>query len=163
MYDLISIIVCYNYIVIITFIIFLFVLLFVIYSVMVLTTGHTGSRPLSYSEIPKDPLVEYFEKEINALKEQLKTSEEEKMNLQFQIVDAIDENKIKMEATRLDNEMKMEAQRLAYENKLSAMRLKLKKISKYAISQEAWYHYAVGSIITFVAIMIAFVVAFKFL
>ena len=66
-----------------------------------------------------------------------------------------------MEAQRLDNEMKMEAQRLAYENKLSAMRLKLRKISKYVISQEAWYHYAVGSIITFVAILIAFVVGSK--
>ena len=93
----------------------------------------------------------------------MKTNKEEKINLQFQIVDAIDENKIKMKATRLDNEMKMEAHRLAYENKLSAMRLKVKKISKYAISQEAWYHYAVSSIITFIAIMIAFVVAFKFL
>ena len=51
----------------------------------------------------------------------------------------------------------------AHEMKMEAMRLKLKKIRKYVISQEAWYHYAVGSIITFVAIMIAFVVAFKFL
>ena len=110
----------------------------------------------------KDPLVEYFEKEINDLKEQLKTSEEENMHLQFQIVDATDENKIKMEAVRLDNKMKMEALRLAYENKLSAMRLKLKMISKYTISQEAWYHYTAGSIITLVAILIAFVVAFKF-
>ena len=67
---------------------------------MVLTTGHTGSRPLSYSEIPKDPLVEYFEKEINALKEQLKTSEEEKRNLQFQIVDGIDDHEMKMEIGR---------------------------------------------------------------
>ena len=31
-----------------------------------------------------------------------------------------------------------------------------------AISQEAWYHYAVGSIVTLVAILIAFVVGFKF-
>ena len=95
------------------------------------------------------------------MKEQLKTSEEEKRNLQFQIVDGIDDHEMKMEAQRLDNEMKMEAQRLAYENKLSAMRLKLRRISKYAISQEAWYHYAVGSIITFVAILIAFVVGSK--
>ena len=95
------------------------------------------------------------------MKEQLKTSEEEKRNLQFQIIDGIDENKIKMEALRLDNEIKMEAQRLAYENKLNAMRLKLRRIIKYAISQEAWYHYTVGSIITFVAILIAFVVGSK--
>ena len=47
--------------------------------------------------------------------------------------------------------------------KMDAMRLKIRKIIKYAIHTEAWYHYAVGSIITFVAIMIAFVVVFKFL
>ena len=50
----------------------------------------------------------------------------------------------------------------AYERKMDAMRVKLKKIRKYAISQEAWYHYAVGSIVTLVAILIAFVVGFKF-
>ena len=50
----------------------------------------------------------------------------------------------------------------ANERKMDAMRVKLKKIRKYAISQEAWYHYAVGSIITLVAILIAFVVGFKF-
>ena len=42
--------------------------------------------------------------------------------------------------------------------KMDAMRL---KIRKYAIHTEAWYHYAVGSIVTLVAIMIAFVVALK--
>jgi hypothetical protein len=41
---------------------------------------------------------------------------------------------------------------------MDAMRL---KIRKYAVNKEAWYHYAVGSIITLVAILIAFVVAFK--
>ena len=66
-----------------------------------------------------------------------------------------------MEALRLDNKMKMEAMRLAYENIMSAMRLKLRRISKYAISQEDWYNYAVGSIITFIAILIAFVVGSK--
>jgi hypothetical protein len=40
--------------------------------------------------------------------------------------------------------------------------LKLRKIRKYVISQEAWYHYAVGSIVTLVAILIAFVVRLKF-
>ena len=77
------------------------------------------------------------------------------MNLQFQLADVIDENEIKIETMyktmRLDQEIKM-----------NAMRLKLKKIRKYAISQEAWYHYVVGSIITLVAIMIAFVLGFKF-
>ena len=50
--------------------------------------------------------------------------------------------------------MKMNAMRL----KMDAMRLKLKKIRKYAIDNEAWYHYAVGSIVTLVAIFITFVV-----
>jgi hypothetical protein len=48
-----------------------------------------------------------------------------------------------------------------HKNKMAAMRLKLRKIRKYAIDKEAWYHYAVGSIVTLVAILIAFVVAFK--
>ena len=46
--------------------------------------------------------------------------------------------------------------------KMEKMRLKIRKIRKYAIHSEAWYHYAVGSIVTLVAILIAFVVAFKF-
>ena len=45
--------------------------------------------------------------------------------------------------------------------KMEEMRLKIRKIRKYAIDGEAWYHYAVGSIVTLVAILIAFVVAFK--
>ena len=45
---------------------------------------------------------------------------------------------------------------------MDAMRLKIRKIRKYAIHTEAWYHYAVGSIVTLVAIMIAFVVALKY-
>ena len=49
-----------------------------------------------------------------------------------------------------------------YEMKMDAMRVKLKKFRNYVISQEAWYHYAVGSIVTLVAILIAFVVGFKF-
>ena len=46
--------------------------------------------------------------------------------------------------------------------KIEKMRLKIRKIRKYAIHSEAWYHYAVESIVTLVAILIAFVVAFKF-
>ena len=41
------------------------------------------------------------------------------------------------------------------------MRLKIKKIRKYAINKEAWNHYVVGSMVTLVTILIAFVVAFK--
>jgi hypothetical protein len=81
------------------------------------------------------------------LKAKLKRSEdlrlqclEEKMKLEFKLADVVDDHEIKM----------------------NAMRLKLKKIRKYAINQEAWYHYAVGSIIILVAILIAFVVGFKF-
>ena len=41
---------------------------------------------------------------------------------------------------------------------MDAMHLNIKKIKKYAIDNEAWYHYVVGSIVTLVAIFIAFVV-----
>ena len=58
------------------------------------------------------------------------------MTLEFYIADVVDDHNMKM----------------------NAMRLKLKKIRKYAIDNKAWYHYAVGSIVTFVAIFIAFVV-----
>ena len=60
------------------------------------------------------------------------------MILELHVVDVVNDNKIKMDAMRL-------------------------KIRKYAIDTEAWYHYAIGSIVTFVAIMIAFVVALKWL
>ena len=73
------------------------------------------------------------------MKEKLKRTEEEKMGLELHVADVVDDHKIKMDA----------------------MRLKLRKIRKYAIDKEAWYHYAVGSIVTLVAILIAFVVAFK--
>ena len=46
--------------------------------------------------------------------------------------------------------------------KMDAMRLKIRKIRKYVIHTEAWYHYAVGSIVTLVVIMVAFVAALKF-
>ena len=62
------------------------------------------------------------------------------MKLEFELADVVDDHKIKMDE----------------------MRLKLKKIRKYAINKEALYHYVVGSIITLVAILIAFVVGFKF-
>ena len=65
--------------------------------------------------------------------------EEEKMKLELYVADVVDDHKIKMDA----------------------MRLKIRKIRKYAVNKEAWYHYVVGSITTLVAILIAFVVAFK--
>jgi hypothetical protein len=73
------------------------------------------------------------------LKEKLKRIEGEKMELELHVAEVVDDHKIKMEK----------------------MRLKIRKIRKYAIDSEAWYHYAVGSIVTLVAILIAFVVAFK--
>jgi hypothetical protein len=73
------------------------------------------------------------------LKEKLKRIEEEKMKLGLYVADVVDDHKIKMDAVRV----------------------KIRNIRKYAVNKEAWYHYAVGSIITLVAILIAFVVAFK--
>ena len=74
------------------------------------------------------------------MKEKLNRIEEEKMKLELHVADVVDDHKIKMEK----------------------MCLKIRKIRKYAIHSEPWYHYAVGSIVTLVAILIAFVVAFKF-
>ena len=62
------------------------------------------------------------------------------MELELHVADVIDDHKIKMDK----------------------MRLKIRKIRKYAIDSVAWYHYVVGSIVTLIAIFIAFVVAFKF-
>ena len=62
------------------------------------------------------------------------------MELELHVVDVVDDHKTKMEK----------------------MLLKIRNIRKYAIDSEAWYHYAVGSIITLVAIMIAFVFALKY-
>ena len=93
-------------------------------------------------EIPTDPIVERLnlvEEENNYLQEKIRKIKEEKMILELHVADVIDDHRIKMDA----------------------MRLKIKKIRKYAIHTEAWYHYAVGSVVTLVAIMIAFVVALK--
>ena len=62
------------------------------------------------------------------------------MELELHVADVVDDHKIKMEK----------------------MRLKIRKIRKYDIDSVAWYHYVVGSIVTLIAIFIAFVVAFKF-
>ena len=64
---------------------------------------------------------------------------EEKMKMELYVVDVVDDHKIKMDA----------------------MRLKIRKIIKYVINKETWYHYVVGSIVTIVTILIAFVVQFK--
>ena len=93
-------------------------------------------------EIPTDPIVKRLnlvEEENNYLKEKIRKIEEENMILELHVADVVDDHKIKMDA----------------------MWLKIRKIRKYAIHTEAWYHYAVGSIVTFVVIMIAFVAALK--
>ena len=92
--------------------------------------------------MPTDPIVERLnlvEEENNYLKERIKKIEEEKMILELHVADVVDDHKINMDA----------------------MRLKIRKIRKYAIHTEAWYHYAVGSIVTLVAIMIIFVFSLK--
>ena len=61
------------------------------------------------------------------------------MILELHVADVVDDHKIKKDA----------------------MRLKIRKIRKYGIHTEAWYHYAVGSIVTLVTIMITFVVVLK--
>ena len=80
-----------------------------------------------------------MKKKNEYLKEKLKRIEEEKMKLELYVADVIDDHKTKMEK----------------------MRLKIRKIRKCAIDSEAWYHYVVGSIVTLVAILIAFVVTLK--
>ena len=87
--------------------------------------------------MPTDLIVERLnlvEEENNLLKEKI---EEDKMILELHVANVIDDHKIKMEKMRL-------------------------KIRKYVIDSVAWYHYVVGSIVTLAAILIAFVVAFKF-
>ena len=73
------------------------------------------------------------------------------MKLEFKLADIVDEHEFKL-ADVVD----------AHEIKMDAMRLNIKNIRNYAISQEAWYHCVVGSIISLIAILIAFVVGFKF-
>ena len=93
-------------------------------------------------EILTAPIVERLnlvEEENNLWKEKIKKIAEEKMILELHVADVVDDHKIKMDA----------------------MRLKIRKIRKYAIHTEAWYHYAVGSIVILVAIMIAYFFALK--
>ena len=61
------------------------------------------------------------------------------MEFELHVADVVDDHKVKMDA----------------------MHLKIRKIRKYAIDSEAWYHCAIGSIVTLIAILIAFVVALK--
>uniref|UniRef100_A0A8I6YB66 Uncharacterized protein n=1 Tax=Hordeum vulgare subsp. vulgare TaxID=112509 RepID=A0A8I6YB66_HORVV len=132
---------------------------------MVLVSASVGPRPVYDSDVevcePEIPthitiLVEKLnlvEKENKYLKKKLKIIEDKNMELELHVGDVIDDRKMKIDAMRL----KMDAMRL----KMDEIRLKIRNIRKYAIDKEAWYHYAVGSIVTLVAILIVFVVAFK--
>uniref|UniRef100_A0A8I6YQW6 Uncharacterized protein n=1 Tax=Hordeum vulgare subsp. vulgare TaxID=112509 RepID=A0A8I6YQW6_HORVV len=132
---------------------------------MVLVSAPVGPRPVYASDVevcePEIPthlemLLEKLtsvEKENKYLKEKLKIIEDKNMEMELHVAEVIDDRKMKIDAMRL----KMDAMRL----KMDEMRLKIRNIRKYAIDKEAWYHYAVGSIVTLLAILIAFVVAFK--
>uniref|UniRef100_A0A8I6XEB5 Uncharacterized protein n=1 Tax=Hordeum vulgare subsp. vulgare TaxID=112509 RepID=A0A8I6XEB5_HORVV len=132
---------------------------------MVLVSDSVGPRLVYDSDVevcePEIPtqikiLVEKLnlvEKENKYLKKKLKIIDDKNMELELHVADVIDDRKMKIDAMQL----KMDAMRL----KMDEMRLKIRNIRKYAIDKEAWYHYAVGSIVTLVAILIAFVVAFK--
>uniref|UniRef100_A0A8I6YE98 Uncharacterized protein n=1 Tax=Hordeum vulgare subsp. vulgare TaxID=112509 RepID=A0A8I6YE98_HORVV len=133
---------------------------------MVLVSAPVGPRPVYDSDVevcePEIPthlemLLEKLtlvEKENKYLKEKLKIIEDKNMEMELHVAEVIDDRKMKIDAMRL----KMDAMRL----KMDEMRLKIRNIRKYAIDKEAWYHYAVGSIVTLLAILIAFVVAFKY-
>uniref|UniRef100_A0A8I6XZP3 Uncharacterized protein n=1 Tax=Hordeum vulgare subsp. vulgare TaxID=112509 RepID=A0A8I6XZP3_HORVV len=125
---------------------------------MVLVSASVGPRPVYDSDVevcePEIPThikilvkkLNLVEKENKYLKKKLKIIEDKNMELELHVADVIDDRKMKIDAMRF---------------KMDAMRLKIRNIRKYAIDKEAWYHYAVGSIVTLVAILIAFVVAFK--
>uniref|UniRef100_A0A8I6ZF69 Uncharacterized protein n=1 Tax=Hordeum vulgare subsp. vulgare TaxID=112509 RepID=A0A8I6ZF69_HORVV len=132
---------------------------------MVLVSAPVGHRPVYDSDVevcePEIPthlemLLEKLtlvEKENKYLKEKLKIIEDKNMKMELHVAEVINDRKMKIDAMRL----KMDAMR----SKMDEMRLKIRNIRKYAIDKEAWYHYVVGSIVTLLVILIAFVVAFK--
>uniref|UniRef100_A0A8I6YFZ2 Uncharacterized protein n=1 Tax=Hordeum vulgare subsp. vulgare TaxID=112509 RepID=A0A8I6YFZ2_HORVV len=132
---------------------------------MVLVSASVGPRPVYDSDVevcePEIPThikilfekLNLVEKENKYLKKKLKIIEDKNMELELHVADVIDDRKMKIDAMWL----KMDAMRL----KMDEMHLKIRNIRKYVIDKEAWYHYVVGSIVTLVAILIAFVVAFK--
>uniref|UniRef100_A0A8I6W9I7 Uncharacterized protein n=1 Tax=Hordeum vulgare subsp. vulgare TaxID=112509 RepID=A0A8I6W9I7_HORVV len=132
---------------------------------MVLVSALVGPRPVYDSDVevcePEIPthlemLLEKFtlvEKENKYLKEKLEIIEDKNMEMELHVAEVIDDRKMKIDAMRL----KMDAMRL----KMDEMRLKIRNIRKYDIDKEACYHYVDGSIVTLLAILIAFVVAFK--
>uniref|UniRef100_A0A8I6X4K0 Coiled-coil domain-containing protein 167 n=1 Tax=Hordeum vulgare subsp. vulgare TaxID=112509 RepID=A0A8I6X4K0_HORVV len=132
---------------------------------MVLVSAPVGPRPVYDSDVevcePEIPthlemLLEKLtlvEKENKYLKEKLKIIEDKNMEMELHVAELIDDRKMKIDAMPL----KMDAMRL----KMDEMRLNIRNIRKYAIDTQTWYHYVVGSVVTLLAILIAFVVAFK--
>uniref|UniRef100_A0A8I6YRX8 Uncharacterized protein n=1 Tax=Hordeum vulgare subsp. vulgare TaxID=112509 RepID=A0A8I6YRX8_HORVV len=130
---------------------------------MVLVSAPVGPRPVYDVEVCEPEILTHLEmllekltfiaKENIYLKEKLKIIEDKNMEMELHVVEVIDDRKMKIDAMRL----KMDAMRL----KMDEMRLKIRNIRKYTIDKEAWYHYVVGSIVTLLAILIAFFVAFK--
>uniref|UniRef100_A0A8I7B4L0 Transmembrane protein n=1 Tax=Hordeum vulgare subsp. vulgare TaxID=112509 RepID=A0A8I7B4L0_HORVV len=132
---------------------------------MVLVSTPVGPRPVYDSDVevcePEIPThlemllekLSWVEKENKYFKKKLKIIEDKNMEMELHVAEVIDDRKMKIDAMRL----KMDAMRL----KMDEMHLKIRNIRKYAIDKDAWYHYAVGSIVTLLAILIAFVVAFK--
>uniref|UniRef100_A0A8I6XMQ0 Uncharacterized protein n=1 Tax=Hordeum vulgare subsp. vulgare TaxID=112509 RepID=A0A8I6XMQ0_HORVV len=139
---------------------------------MVLVSASVGPRPVYDSDVevcePEIPThieillekLNLVEKENKILEGKLKIIEDKNMELESHVADVIDDRKMKIDAMLL----KMDAHRLKMDemhSKMDEIRLKIRNIRKYAIDKEAWYHYVVGSIVTLVTILIAFVVTFK--
>ena len=83
--------------------------------------------------------LDIVEKENHELKQKLKKLEEENMGFELYVADIVHDHKMKMDATRL----------------------KIRKIRRYAIDKEDWFHYALGFTVTLVTIFIAVVLLFK--
>uniref|UniRef100_A0A8I6X5T1 Uncharacterized protein n=1 Tax=Hordeum vulgare subsp. vulgare TaxID=112509 RepID=A0A8I6X5T1_HORVV len=138
---------------------------------MVLVSASVSPRPVYDSDVevcePEIPThieillekLNLVKKENKYLKEKMKIIEDKNMELELHVADVIDDRKMKIDAMLL----KMDAMRLmmdAMRLKMDEMCFKIRNIRKHVIDKEAWYHYVVGSIVTLVAILIAFVVAF---
>ena len=99
------------------------------------------------------------EEENNELKEKLNNLAEKKMLLELSTADTIDVLK-----TKLEHKMLLDLSAAdtidALKIKLEEYRLKLRKMRRYVIHKEAWFHYAVGSIVTLAAIFFGVVILF---
>ena len=87
------------------------------------------------------------EEEKKELKEKLDKAVEVKMLLELSAADTIN-----VQQTIID----------AQEIKLDEYRSKLRKMRRYAIDKETWFHYAVGSIVTLAAIFTGLLILFRF-